>query len=46
MTRRFRLIANLSPLPVYALGGIDAAGAARLSGARLVGLACVGALAA
>ena len=38
-------VAKLSPLPVYALGGITPANARRLSGAPLAGLAAVGALA-
>ncbi len=42
---RFRLLAGLSPLPVYALGGIDDRSAGRLAGARLAGLAAIGALA-
>jgi thiamine-phosphate pyrophosphorylase len=42
---RLRFIALQSPRPVYALGGIDGASAQRLAGARLAGLAAVGALA-
>jgi thiamine-phosphate pyrophosphorylase len=42
---RTRFISSQSPVPVYALGGIDADSARRLLGARLAGLAAVGALA-
>ena len=42
---RTRCIAQQSRVPVYALGGIDAHSARRLRGAKLVGLAAVGALA-
>ncbi len=42
---RLRVIANQSPLPIYALGGVDAATALRLRGAKLAGLAAIGALA-
>jgi thiamine-phosphate pyrophosphorylase len=42
---RARMIAQAAPLPVYALGGIDAAAARRLDGARLAGLAAISALA-
>ncbi len=42
---RLRLIARLAPVRIYALGGIDAQNAARLAGARLAGLAAIGALA-
>jgi thiamine-phosphate pyrophosphorylase len=40
---RLRFIAQQSPVPVYALGGIDAATARRLNGAPLAGLASIGA---
>ncbi|MBS0275789.1 MAG: thiamine phosphate synthase [Proteobacteria bacterium] len=40
-----RIIAGQSTRPIYALGGIDAARAAELKGARLAGLAAIGALA-
>ena len=40
-----RIIAGQSPVPVYALGGVDSRTARRLEGARLAGLAAVGALA-
>ncbi|HEX7726310.1 MAG TPA: thiamine phosphate synthase [Rhizomicrobium sp.] len=43
---RLRIIARQAVKPVYALGGIDAATAVQLAGAKLVGLAAVGALAA
>ena len=39
---RFAAWANASPLPVYALGGIDAATARRLTDSRTVGLAGIG----
>jgi thiamine-phosphate pyrophosphorylase len=42
---RFRLIAQLSRVPIYALGGIDARNALHLAGARLAGIAAIGALA-
>ncbi|HEY2068335.1 MAG TPA: thiamine phosphate synthase [Rhizomicrobium sp.] len=42
---RARIIAQASPLPVYALGGIDAVTARALAGAKLAGLAAIGALA-
>jgi thiamine-phosphate pyrophosphorylase len=42
---RMRAIARQSPLPVYALGGIDDQTARRLRNATLAGLAAVGALA-
>ena len=42
---RLRLIAGQVRLPVYALGGIEAGNARQLAGARLAGLAAVGALA-
>jgi thiamine-phosphate pyrophosphorylase len=41
---RLRCIAQLSRVPVYALGGIDAVTVARLKGAPLAGVAAVGAL--
>lgn len=41
---RFRLIAAQAALPVYALGGVDAANAGRLVGAHLAGIAAIGAL--
>jgi thiamine-phosphate pyrophosphorylase len=41
---RALLIARQAPLPVYALGGIDAETAARLRDSRFVGLAAIGAL--
>jgi thiamine-phosphate pyrophosphorylase len=44
-TLRARSIALQSRIPVYALGGIDAERAKRLGGARLAGLAAIGALA-
>ena len=40
-----RIIANWSRYPVYALGGIDQTRTAQLNGAKLVGLAAIGALA-
>ncbi|HEY5336956.1 MAG TPA: thiamine phosphate synthase [Rhizomicrobium sp.] len=43
-TMRLRLIARQSPLPIYALGGIDARSAICLQGAQLAGLAAIGAL--
>lgn len=43
-TVRVRAIARQSPLPVYALGGIDADNAERLRNAPLAGIAAVGAL--
>jgi len=42
---RARIIAHASPLPVYALGGIDAGNVVRLEAAKLAGVAAVGALA-
>ncbi|HXM00178.1 MAG TPA: thiamine phosphate synthase [Rhizomicrobium sp.] len=42
---RTRIAVRASPVPVYALGGIDAHSVARLAGAKLAGLAAVGALA-
>jgi len=41
---RARIIARHAPLPVYALGGIDAANAGRLEGAKFVGVAAISAL--
>jgi len=41
---RIAALANASPLPVYALGGVDAHSVLRLSGARLAGVAAIGAL--
>lgn len=41
---RTRIVARAAPLPVYALGGIDARSVTRLAGARLAGVAAVGAL--
>jgi thiamine-phosphate pyrophosphorylase len=41
---RSRLMVREAVLPVYALGGIDAANAGRLRGARLAGIAAIGAL--
>lgn len=38
------LIANLAPIPVYALGGIDTFTARRLDGGKITGLAAIGAL--
>ncbi len=43
---RFARWCGEGPIPVYALGGIDAASARRLIGSRSVGLAGIGALAA
>lgn len=42
---RFRLMAQRAPVAIYALGGIDARNVLRLSGAKLAGIAAVGALA-
>jgi thiamine-phosphate pyrophosphorylase len=42
---RARAIARASPVPVYALGGIDARNAARLAGGEFVGLAAIEGLA-
>jgi thiamine-phosphate pyrophosphorylase len=41
---RTRLIARASPLPVYALGGIDAGNVARLKEAKVIGVAAISAL--
>ncbi|HEY4113044.1 MAG TPA: thiamine phosphate synthase [Rhizomicrobium sp.] len=41
---RAMLIARQSPLPVYALGGINAASASQLKDSRFAGLAAIGAL--
>jgi thiamine-phosphate pyrophosphorylase len=41
---RFRLLAASARLPVYALGGIDAEKVQHLAGARLAGIAAIGAL--
>jgi len=41
---RARAIARVSPLPVYALGGIDGQNAARLANGGFVGLAAIGGL--
>ena len=43
---RLRLLAQDAGMPVYALGGIDARTALRLSGAALAGIAAIGALSA
>jgi thiamine-phosphate pyrophosphorylase len=43
---RLRLVAQQSPVAIYALGGIDASSAKRLENARLAGLAAIGGLAA
>ena len=42
---RLRFIAQQSPVPVYALGGIDARTVQNLHGAKLAGVAAIGALA-
>lgn len=42
---RVRMIARQVPVPIYALGGIDADSAKRLAGACVAGLAAIGALA-
>jgi thiamine monophosphate synthase len=39
-------MARLSPVPVYALGGIDAATVGRLRDAPIAGIAAIGGLAA
>ena len=41
---KFRSAVRQARCPVYALGGIDAANGARLDGAKLAGLAAIGAL--
>jgi len=41
---RLRLMAQRLSVPIYAMGGLDAGNARRLSGAGLAGLAAVGAL--
>lgn len=41
---RARLLAQMAPLPVYALGGVDAAHAHLLMGSAFAGLAAIGAL--
>ena len=41
---RFAALVRLSPLPVYALGGIDVGGARRIAGSGAVGIAAIGAL--
>jgi len=38
---RFRLMAMNAPVPVYALGGVNAQTVARLAGANLVGIAAI-----
>jgi thiamine-phosphate pyrophosphorylase len=38
---KFRLIAANAPLPVYALGGVNAQSVVRLAGARLAGIAAI-----
>jgi thiamine-phosphate pyrophosphorylase len=42
---RARLIASASPVPVYALGGIDAVTVARLDDSAFIGIAAISALA-
>jgi thiamine-phosphate pyrophosphorylase len=42
---RLRIFARQSPIPVYALGGIDARTIQSLQGAHLAGIAAIGALA-
>ena len=42
---RVRMIARQVPVPIYALGGVDARSAKRLAGACVAGLAAIGALA-
>jgi thiamine-phosphate pyrophosphorylase len=42
---RLRLMAQLAPVPIYALGGIDTGNVLRLAGAGLAGFAAIGALA-
>jgi thiamine-phosphate pyrophosphorylase len=41
---RLRCVAQMAPLPVYALGGIDSGTAGRLADAALIGLAAIGGL--
>ena len=41
---RFAALVRASPLPVYALGGIDAAAAQRIARSGAVGIAAIGAL--
>jgi thiamine monophosphate synthase len=41
---RARFIARAVSTPIYALGGVDTHSAKKLAGARLAGLAAVGAL--
>jgi thiamine-phosphate pyrophosphorylase len=41
---RFARLVREAPIPVYALGGIDARGAARLLGSGAIGIAALGAL--
>ena len=41
---RFAALVRLSPLPVYALGGIDVGGARRIAESGAVGIAAIGAL--
>jgi thiamine-phosphate pyrophosphorylase len=43
--QRLRLIGQQSPLPVYALGGIDTHTVQNLQGAKLAGIAAIGAFA-
>jgi thiamine-phosphate pyrophosphorylase len=43
-TLKFRSAVRQARCPVYALGGIDAASISRLDGARLAGIAAIGAL--
>jgi len=42
---RLRLMAQLAPVPIYALGGIEAGNVQRLADAGLAGFAAIGALA-
>jgi thiamine-phosphate pyrophosphorylase len=42
---RFAALVQASPVPVYALGGVDGANATRLRGTGAVGIAAIGALA-
>jgi thiamine monophosphate synthase len=41
---RLRTIARTSPIPIYALGGIDAENMERLKNIPLAGIAAIGAL--